>query len=140
MPPEAAAMEVQHLSLMARYPTWLEPSSETATDIVTSLFQNLANWADGPGWLESGFSRVAAELADMPGHPARQAASGHKAAVDSWLAERFAASGVSEATSLARQIMVLIEGSMSLALVHADTGYIRTAEDAAMRLVEVAAR
>lgn len=140
MPPEAAAMEVLHPNLMAHYPTCLELSSETEPDVVTRLFQNLANRADGHARLGSGFGRIAAEPPDMPGHPAPQAALKNTGAAGAWLTERFAASGVNEATSLARQIMMLIEGSMSLTLVHGDTGYIRTVKAAAVRLVEVTAR
>ena len=130
----AAVMEVQHLHLLSQYQTWLEPSSVTASEIVVGLFSRLRSWADDPEWLGSGFSRIAAELAELRGHPARQAASRHKAAVETWLADRLAATGVTEAASLARQIMLLIEGGMSLALIHSDSQYIDSAMSAAKQL------
>lgn len=135
----AAVLEVQHAHLMAQYETWLEPSLETAYDIVVALFTRLRTWADGPDWLGSGFSRITAELADMRGHPARHAAGRHKAAVETWLAERLHVTGVGDAAGLARQIMVLIEGSMSLALIHGETEYITSAMHAAKQLAETAA-
>ena len=89
----AAVMEVQHLHLLAQYQTWLEPRSDTPREIVVSLFSKLRDWADTPDWLGSGFSRISAELADLRGHPARQAARHHKRAVEFWLAKRLAAAG-----------------------------------------------
>lgn len=132
----SAVMEAQHFHLINQYQSWLEPSSCAASEIVVGLFSKLRDWADDPDWLGSGFSRVAAELAGMPGHPARKVARLHKAAVETWLAEQLAATGVSEADRLARQVFLLIEGSMSLALIHGDTHYISSAKDAAERLVE----
>ncbi|MBF9061359.1 TetR family transcriptional regulator [Rhodobacterales bacterium HKCCSP123] len=131
----AAMIEIQHLQLMKQYRSWLEPSSNSAPDIVTSLFSKLKHWADGPDWLGSGFSRIAAELADLRGHPARVASRSHKAAVEAWLGDQFAAVGVGEPKALAKQIMILIEGGMSLALIHNDTAYIETAMRAAESLV-----
>jgi hypothetical protein len=47
------------------------------------------------------------ELADMPGHPARLAASRHKAAVEQWLTAQFAAKHVHKPAILARQVVLL---------------------------------
>lgn len=129
-----AVMEVQHLHLMTQYQKWLEPTPRTPREIVIDLFAKLKDWAGSSDWLGSGFSRVSAELAGMRGHPARLAASRHKKAVELWLAERFAAAGVTEAEQLACEIMLLIEGSMSLALIHGEKGYIDAARRAAERL------
>lgn len=134
----AAVMEVQHLHLLSQYQTWLEPTSDTSRQIVSDVFSKLVNWADDPNWLGSGFSRIAAELADMRGHPARRAATKHKAAVEEWLAGKLAATGAKDPEDLARQIFLLIEGSMSLALIHGDTTYIRSAKDTAERLIRAA--
>lgn len=132
----AAMIEVQHLHLMKQYQSWLDPSSTTASEIVDRLFSKLRAWVDGPDWLGSGFSRIAAELADLRGHPARMAAHRHKAQVEDWLAERFTEAGVQEPGALACQIMILIEGGMSLALIHNDATYIENAMRAAKSLVE----
>lgn len=136
----SAVMDVQHLQFLKQYRGWLERSPGTASDIVVSLFSRLKTWADGPEWHGSGFSRISAELADMVGHPARMAASRHKKAVETWLSERLADTGLTDAEPLARQIMLLIEGSMSLALIHGDTEYISSAMNAAKRLAEESAR
>jgi hypothetical protein len=61
---------------------------------------------------------VAMELADMPGHPARLATSRHKAAVEQWLTAQFTAKQVHKPAVLARQVVLLMEGCQSLALIH----------------------
>ena len=81
---------------------------------------------------------MAAELADMPGHPARKAAQSHKAKVEAWLSDQLSDSDATHPERLARQIMTLIEGSMSLALIHGDTGYIEPAGLAAKGLLTTA--
>lgn len=134
----AEVLEVQHLHLMRQFQGWLDPASDSPSELIGGLFSKLEAWADDPEWLGSGFSRITAELADLKGHPARRAASRHKAAVEAWLGERLAAAGAKEAEELAGQIMVLFEGAMSLALIHGDTGHIRTAMAAAMRLAGTA--
>lgn len=131
----AQALEVQHLHLMRQFQSWLGLPSDSPVEMLDNLFQKLMGWADSPDWLGSGFSRISAELADMRGHPARRAASRHKAAVEAWLAEQMADSGIPDAERKAVQIMVLIEGSMSLSLIHGDGAYFQHAGEAAKRIV-----
>ena len=106
--------------------------------MVGRLFGELKKWADGKHWLGSGYSRIAAELADMPGHPARHAAHSHKANVESWLSDRFASTGLVNPSEIAQQIMILIEGGMSLSLIHGNTIYIEAAQNAATCLLSKA--
>jgi hypothetical protein len=103
--------------------------------MVGGLFEKLGRWAAKPRWRGSGFTRIAMELADLPGHPARQAANRHKAEVETWLAERFRQLSVENAERTAQQIMLLIEGCLSLILIHRDAAYADAAGDAARQLV-----
>ena len=132
----AEVLEVQHLHLMRQFDDWVDAASDEPSDLIVSLFSNLEAWAARPEWLGSGFTRITAELADLKGHPARRVASRHKAAVETWLSERLAAAGCKGAGTLAGQCMVLIEGCMSLALIHGDTAYIATAKEAALLLAD----
>lgn len=131
----AGALEGQHEYLVQQYQQWLGPETTDPSRIVEGLFRELKVWADGKQWLGSGYSRIAAELADMPGHPARKAAHMHKAKIENWLSERFAATGLANPSGHAQQIMILIEGGMSLSLIHGDTCYIKTAGTAAACLL-----
>ncbi len=131
----AAALEGQHDYLVRQYQRWLGPETTNPDQMVRLLFSELKKWADSRHWLGSGYSRIAAELADMPGHPARHAAHSHKANIEKWLSDRFASTGLSNPSEVAQQIMILIEGSMSLSLIHGDTSYIETAQNAAACLL-----
>lgn len=130
----AAALDVQHLAMMAQYRSWLSPDADSVQSVLEHLFDRLRDWSAQPGWNGSGFSRIGAELADMRGHPARLAAHRHKAEVEGWLRDRFLAAGHRAPAELARQVLILIEGSMGLALIHGDPGYVSSAREAALRL------
>jgi AcrR family transcriptional regulator len=132
----AAVLANQNDLALARIRRWTEKARGKPAEIVAILFAELEAWAKQPGWTGTGFTRVAMELADMPGHPARLAASRHKAAVEQWLAAQFAAKHVHKPAVLARQVVVLIEGSQSLALIHGDVSYINSAGETARRLIK----
>jgi len=131
----AAVLEHQQGHAMARIRQWNQPPAGDPVDFVTTLFEDLACWASDPRWLGSGYTRLTMELADLPGHPARRAAHRHKAAVEDWLAAEIDALGVRQPRETARQLMLLIEGCLSLILIHGDPSYAASAARAATRLV-----
>jgi len=103
--------------------------------MIDSFFAQLAGWASAtPRWSGSGFTRLAVELADLPGHPARAIARRAKATTEAWLAERLAAAGVRQPRDRARELMLLMEGAMALTLIHGERTYIDAAARAAVRL------
>jgi AcrR family transcriptional regulator len=105
--------------------------------MIESLFGQLAGWASAtPRWSGSGFTRLVVELADLPGHPARAIALRHKTTTEAWLAERFAKARVRRPQEQARHVMLLIEGSMALMLIHGDRSYIDAASRAAKQLIK----
>lgn len=131
----AEVLRHQHEFILHQFQDWAGSEDLSAEQKIENLFNQLHDWADGEEWLGSGFTRISTELADRPGHPARKAASFHKALVERWLAGQFEQTGMRRPEHTARQVMLLIEGSMSLALIHGDTKYIQTAGDAAAALL-----
>src|SRR6266545_3816249 len=105
----AAVLDVQHEIMLSRIQRWASRASGDPATMVEIVFAEFAAWAKKHAWKGSGFTRVAMELADMPGHPARAAARRQKAA---------------------------IEGCLSLVLIHGDTSYAEAAAAAARQLVE----
>lgn len=104
--------------------------------MIDSFFGQLAAWAAAtPRWSGSGFTRLVVELADLPGHPARAIARKAKATTESWLADRLTKARVPQPKARARDIMLLMEGSMALMLIHGDRSYIDAASRAAKQLV-----
>lgn len=131
----AAVLAFQHDYALRQIQGWADETATTPLEFVDTLFERMTLWASEPKWLGSGFTRITMELADLPGHPARRAASRHKAEVENWMAGRFLALGVRDAEETARQITLLVEGCLSLILIHGDTRYAHSAARAARMLV-----
>ena len=136
----------QHAFVLAQVTKWIgapEKSSpgrsSPATAMVDRLFAGVESWAGTRGprnrWTGSGFTRIAMELADLPGHPARRAAQRHKAAIEAAFARRLAECGIAEPAATAAQLQILLEGTLVMILIHGETGYAKTAAAAARKLV-----
>jgi AcrR family transcriptional regulator len=137
-----AMLERQHAFVLGQLGGWLDldGARKNARALVERLFDSVARWVEGNAakrqhWTGSGFTRMAMELADLPGHPARIATRTHKAEVQAELARRLAACHVRNAPDAAAQIQMLLEGAMTLILIHGDVRYARLAAAAARRLV-----
>lgn len=133
----AAALENQHTYVVEQFESWGLGSANSAEELSNILFAELEKWARNPCWAGSGFTRLAIELADLPGHPIKKAASQHKSLIEKQLASHLSEFDVEDAKELARQIFILIEGCMSLSLIHGGTTYFKTAADASRSLVRV---
>lgn len=132
----AALLEHQQARALEMFQGWADRSATDPSGFVRALFVKLADWVATPPWHGSGFTRLTMELADLPGHPARAAACRHKAEVEAWLAGELKRLGQARPQEFARQLMLLIEGSLSLVLIHQDPTYVRSAADAAVRLLD----
>ena len=119
----AAALEQQHELAVDTFRTWTDRISRKPEAIVASLFNGLQKWATERHFFGSGFTRVAFELAEMPGHPARAIARRHEKMIEDLLAELLRSAGVRSARRRARQIYTLLEGAAAMMLVHGDKGY-----------------
>lgn len=131
----AAVLDHQHQYAMAQVHSWGGSDPQTPEELVSSLFEKFEQWASTPRWHGSGFTRLTMELADLPGHPARKAASRHKAIVESWLSRELRKLGTKRPEQLARQIVLLLEGANSLMLIHGDSRYISLAGASASLLM-----
>ena len=131
----AAALESHSELALARIRHWgggLPADLEGAIEI---LFARLGKWAGGPRFEGAGYTRLAMELADLQGHPARAIARRHKSSLEAWLAGELERRGAAEPAGAARQVLMLLEGAVALMLIHRDAGYIHSAAEAAKRLV-----
>lgn len=114
----AAVLEEQRpLALeKARAVNFVRQSDPAAA--LDTLWEELRRWFASPNWSGSGFTRIAMELGDLPGHPARRIASVHKAEVEAANAAFFESIGVADAKQRAREYAVLLEGALVLTLIH----------------------
>lgn len=108
----------------------------TGDELIESYFIQLGEWARKPKYSGGGFTRAVVELADLRGHPARAIARKHKSAVEKWLADELASTGILSSGERAREVMLLTEGAMALMLIHGDPDWANSAAQAAKRLLQ----
>ena len=131
----AAVLESQHRLAFDAFQTFGKKLPGTPAEMIQAFFDELSVWSARPRWAGSGFTRLVMELADLPGHPARAIAKRHKAILEGYLANLLEQAGIASAKDRAREIWLLSEGAMVLVLIHGDRGYIRSAAEAARRLL-----
>ena len=104
--------------------------ARSEAELIEAVFSGLASWAARPRWLGAGYTRLAMELADLPGHPARRIAHQHKSAVEAWLAEQLRSFATPAPEHRARELMLLMEGALCLTLIHGEHHYAEAAASA----------
>ena len=129
-------MKRQSTLAVERIRSWATRQDGSAEEFVASIFDRLAAWSAKKRWEGSGFTRLALELADLPGHPGRTAARRHKAAIEQMLTEELRRRKIKRPEAAARTITLLTEGASILTLIHADRAYIGAAAEAAQLLTK----
>ena len=121
----------QELAL-ARIETWAGSLDRSDPKSIDRLFSDVTLWSSRRRWSGAGFTRLVMELADLPGHPARKIARRHKGAVESRLSLALGSAEVGA------EIMLLLEGTFALLLVHDDRRYAEIGAAAAKKLMRFA--
>ncbi|MBB3592593.1 AcrR family transcriptional regulator [Rhizobium sp. BK529] len=134
----AAYLETRDQPNLAVYRRWLAETDGDLSAKIKGIFENLARSARHPKWKGCGYLRTSAELANMPGHPAIKVGAIHKKNVEAWLTSLFEEQHLAEPLKLARQIVLLLDGSFAAVLLHRDPTYMETAGEAAAALVAAA--
>ncbi len=117
-----------NLTLFAQ---WFDETPGCVADKTAAIFLNLAKKARHPKWKGCGFLRTAAELANLPGHPAIAIGSAHKKKFEHWLAGRYADANIARPDLAARSIALVLDGVFSTMLIHRDPTYAETAAETA---------
>lgn len=131
----AAVLASQHEAAFAAFQNFGIEVSDDPTHLVDAIFRELAIWSSKPRWAGSGFTRLAMELADLPGHPARSVARQHKAVLEQYIAALLVRANIESPNDRAREIQLLAEGAMVMILIHGDQTYAEAAAAAAKRLL-----
>ena len=134
----AAYLAARDQPNLALFRTWFSEAEGGLPVKVEAIFRNLARSARHPKWKGCGFLRTSAELANMPGHPAVRIGAAHKKKFEEWLRATFAAEGIADPSQLARQVLLLLDGSFAVVLLHRDPSYMETAGEAASSLTAAA--
>lgn len=131
-----AARDQPNLALFER---WFEEAEGDVPEKIAAIFTRLARNARHPRWKGCGFLRTAAELANMPGHPAVRVGAAHKKRFEAWLADTFTTAGLCDPDELARHVVLLMDGVFSTVLIHRDARYAESAARAAHAMLAAAA-
>ncbi|HEV3500788.1 MAG TPA: TetR/AcrR family transcriptional regulator [Bradyrhizobium sp.] len=134
----AAYLAARDQPNLALFRKWFTETEGELPAKVEAIFRNLARAARHPKWKGCGFLRTSAELANLPGHPAIRIGAAHKKKFEDWLRLTFEAEGIGDALRLARQILLLLDGSFAFVLLQRDPSYMETAGEAAFSLTEAA--
>lgn len=129
-----AVLQQQHERAQATIERWANSLSTASPAAIDRLFGELSQWAAKPRWAGAGFTRIAMELADLRGHPARVIALKHKQAVEDRLAQTLGS------RQSAMELMLLLEGTMAMLIISGDRRYADAAAAAAKQLIANAAR
>ncbi len=130
----SAVLQNQQARALALFESWATTPANSPAEFLSNIFLQLERWSTSANWRGSGYTRLTMELADLPGHPARKAARQHKRAVEDWLTVKLSEFGARRPQELARATAILIEGSLSLILIHGELGYAAAASKAAETL------
>ena len=131
----AAVLEAQRELSNSRIQKYQERYSGNAERFVSVLFEEFRKWSERPRWAGSGITRLALELADLPGHPARLIARRHKSEMQDWLAGMLQKAGTRRSATKARELQLLVEGAGVMMLISGDRSYADTAATLAKRLL-----
>lgn len=127
-----ASRDQPNLALFAQ---WFDAAEGSIAEKTAAIFYRVGENARHPKWKGCGFLRTAAELANMPGHPAVAVGAAHKKKFEAWLTERYAAAGLPNPAAVARSIVLLMDGAFSTILIHRDPEYAIAAGDTARAII-----
>lgn len=136
-PNKEALVEAALLRRDERWMQWFIAATSTRDDPVERLqscFDALRAWFASEGFHGCAFLNAAGEIGD-PANSIRRVSQWHKLRLRDYLRELTAASGLPEPDSLADELLVLIDGAISVALVFGGTEAADTAARVACRLL-----
>lgn len=131
----AAYLESRDQPNLAALRKAFDEADGDSADKVFAMFESVARASKRPGWRGCGFLRTAGELANLPGHPAIKAGIAHKKRFEAWLADACRSAGLDRPETVARQLVILMDGAFAGSLLHRDPDYVIEAGRAARVLI-----
>ena len=114
--------------------TRVEHHSSDPKAQLLAVFDVLQEWMQGPEFRGCAFINATVELAN-PEHPGYQAAVEHKQILFQYLLGLAEAAGVTSAQAIARQLFLLVEGAIVVAMMQGDGSTAMAAKEAAAVLL-----
>jgi len=110
--------------------------AETPADRLLNLFTVLKSWFDAEGFRGCAFINTSGETGD-PQDPVRLIAKDHKQKLLDYLCELCTEHGTDDPQTLAKQLLILIEGAITVALVMGDHSAADNAQCMARKLLDL---
>lgn len=132
----AETAEMQSAKATAHLRQRMTPAPADTDAFIDELFDEIAGPRSIARWSGVGFTRIALELTHLPGHPARALARRHKVELEGWLSDELQARRIRDPDGTARDVMLLLEGSLVLVIMHGDRAYADRAANAAKAVVK----
>ena len=133
--------EVAAAALNARDVRWMEwfrsecDKADTPQERILNMFTVLKGWFESEGYRGCAFINTAGEVGDSA-DPIRQIAKLHKQKILDYALELTGQLNIEHASSLARQLLLLIEGAITMSRVMGDNSAADDAKDIAQLLLE----
>lgn len=121
-----------------RWMHWFRTESdkgETPRERILNMFTVLKSWFESDGFRGCAFINTAGEVGD-PEDPIRQIAKMHKQKLLDYVLEVCGQLGVEEPEILARQLLILLEGAITMSYVMGDWSAADKARDIAKMMLE----
>lgn len=132
----AAYLEGQHEPVLAALIRSATREKGGLVDRIEGLFRAIARQATNSAWHGCPFARAVSELRPSESGVITEIAANHKHAFEQWLEDHLAAGDIGRPALLARQIVTLVDGSITQVLIHRDPAYAMAAAEAAAALVK----
>ncbi|WP_086869834.1 TetR/AcrR family transcriptional regulator [Kosakonia pseudosacchari] len=123
-----------------RWMHWFRAESdkgETPSDRILNMFTVLRGWFESDGFRGCAFINTAGEVGD-PNDPVRQIAKRHKQQLLEYTLELTEQLNIEQPAALARQLLILMEGAITMSYVMGDSSAADSAKDVAKLLLEQA--
>lgn len=123
-----------------RWMHWFRTESdkgETPSDRILNMFTVLRGWFESDGFRGCAFINTAGEVGD-PDDPVRQIAKRHKQQLLEYTLELTEQLNIEQPAALARQLLILMEGAITMSYVMGDSSAADSAKDVAKLLLEQA--
>jgi AcrR family transcriptional regulator len=104
---------------LATYRRWADnagPDADAEKRILR-IFEEITIASTDRFWRGCNFTRITFELANMPGHPVHDVVARAHFQLESWLKKELAGSGYEDPVSVARQLLVMINGLLTVQLI-----------------------
>jgi AcrR family transcriptional regulator len=130
-----AALQRRDLRWMNWFRTAVD-QAETPAERLLNLFTVLKEWFDSEGFRGCAFINTSGETGD-PQDPVRRVAKDHKQKLLDYVRELCTDYGAADPETLARQLLILIDGAITVALVMGDHSAADNAQCMARKLLDL---